>query len=679
MTAGRSVVLHTAISWPLLSDAIDAAAPTAAISGPPSMSRSTAFSSEESLSTSDVSHVLSHPLADIVLRSRDLQEFKVPKVYIIDSSPVLAELIRSPSHPPETNTAIPTDSATLRPVVPLTDSAAILTSLLSFIIPVSPNLPSTVEECVELLWTAQQYEMGLVLTRIRDHVAQQDPPIIRDENAFYVYSLAKKYGLRREADQAARLTLKVPISIGDLEASGRLDILSGALLHELWGYHQRVREYLAGDFAAFMMLGMGARINFRCTKLSSSDVPIWLNDYINSVAVNPALFNLSEFHMALTRHVVPTSPSLSRPCQSCAAISCKTIDTFWKALSDVVEHSIENVSLNSGRPCYLMTLLQAESDLFIEGEMQSRQSYSSDLTANILPPQMENADVVLVSSDDVHFHVHKSILSMSSAFFRDMFSLPQPTDSEFIDGLPAVRLSEGAEVLHKLVTLLYPIPSVIPDDYDKALALLAVSHKYDMAAIELSVRAEMKSRDLRPLTSAAIFRAYGFASVKGLTQEMESAARLTLDFPMTFEFMGDELATFGGWALRDLARYRKRCRDSLVPCLESLLDPRLPPSDIWAGCHNTSSATIARWLQTLLSEHIRKLEGTFTHNVLKLSGLRAEYLAALQSHVSQVDCTPCSKAHTMHGETFCVQVEKRLSKALDGVSTHNLLFGTLRE
>jgi len=314
------------------------------------MSRSTTFSSEES--PSDESHVLNHSHADIVLRSRDLHEFKVPKVYIIDSSPVLAELIRSHSQPP--NTAIPTNSVTLLPVVSLTDSGAILISLLSFIIPVSPNLPSTAEECLELLWTAQKYEMDIVLTRIRDHVARENPPMIREENAFYVYSLAQQYGLRREANQAARLTLKVRMSIGDLEAAGKLDILSGALLHELWRYHQRVREYLAGDFTAFMTLGAGARINFRCIKLSSSDVPTWLNDYINSIAVNPSLFNLSEFHMALTRHAVPTACHLSRTCQSCAVMSCNTIDTFWKALSDVVQHSIENVSLNSGCPCYLI-------------------------------------------------------------------------------------------------------------------------------------------------------------------------------------------------------------------------------------------------------------------------------------------------------------------------------------
>jgi hypothetical protein len=288
---------------------------------------------------------------------------------------------------------------------------------------------------------------------------------------------------------------------------------------------------------------------------------------------------------------------------------------------------------------------------------------------------MQNADIVLLSSDGVPFHIHKSILAISSPFFHDMFSLPQPPDSEVVDKLPVVHLFEDAELLHDLITLLYPIPSEIPDsDYDKALALLAVSHKYDMAAVQSSIRSEMKSKDLRPLTAAAIFRAYGIASTKGLTQEMESAARLSLDFPMTFESIGDELATFGGWALRDLARYRKRCRDSLVSCLESLLDSRLPPSDIWVGCHNTTSTTIAWWLQTLLSDHIKNLRSTFTNSLLKPSSLRAEYQAALQTHITQMGCAFCSKVHIMHGETFRIQVERKLTKALDGVSTPKHLF-----
>ncbi|KAH8983116.1 hypothetical protein EDB92DRAFT_1804072, partial [Lactarius akahatsu] len=85
------------------------------------------------------------------------------------------------------------------------------------------------------------------------------------------------------------------------------------------------------------------------------------------------------------------------------------------------------------------------------------------------------ADVVLRSSDLVSFHVHKSILAMSSPFFTDLFSLPQPPDDEVIEGLPVVQVPEDAELLHSLFTVLYPIPSAIPESYEKTLALLAAS------------------------------------------------------------------------------------------------------------------------------------------------------------------------------------------------------------
>jgi len=302
------------------------------------MSGSTAISAEESASRT---HILNHPHADIILRSRDSVDFRVAKVYIIDSSPVLAELIQSPSDHSGPNIAVPAADVTSLPVVQLSDSGEILSSLLTFVIPVTPDLPSTVDDTFELLSTAQKYEMDLVLTRIRDHVAKQKPPLIRDETAFHLYSLAQKYGLRQEADQAARLTLGVPMSVESLEAAGKLDILSGALLHELWRYHQRVRDYLSYDLAGFANLGAGARINFRCVKLTSSDVPMWLHDYIDSIAGDPMLFNRSKFQTALMRHVSGTP----RICISCTSISSKTIDNFWTALSDVVQHSIENVRL----------------------------------------------------------------------------------------------------------------------------------------------------------------------------------------------------------------------------------------------------------------------------------------------------------------------------------------------
>ena len=260
-----------------------------------------------------------------------------------------------------------------------------------------------------------------------------------------------------------------------------------------------------------------------------------------------------------------------------------------------------------------------------------------------------------------------------------MFSLPQPPhgDDEVVDGLPVIQLSECAEVLLSLVTMLYPIPTVMPDSYDKALDLLAAAQKYDMPTIQSTIRSEMKNKAITMPSGASAFRAYAIASSRGLVLETETAARLTLEYPMTFDFIGEQLSEFPGWALRDLARYRKRCRDSLVACFDSLLDSRIPPSDIWVGCPAPTQSYLAgcQWLHALLSQHRGVMTGTFTTRPLpKPSKFCAEYLEALQVHTGRYDCSFCSRIYIMHGETYRQEVEAKLTKALDDVSTPYLLF-----
>ena len=66
-----------------------------------------------------------------------------------------------------------------------------------------------------------------------------------------------------------------------------------------------------------------------------------------------------------------------------------------------------------------------------------------------------DANIIIRSSDQVNFRVHKSVLAMSSIFFENLLSLPQPPDEELVDGLPVVQLSEDAGVLSNLISLLY--------------------------------------------------------------------------------------------------------------------------------------------------------------------------------------------------------------------------------
>ncbi len=311
-----------------------------------------------------------------------------------------------------------------------------------------------------------------------------------------------------------------------------------------------------------------------------------------------------------------------------------------------------------------------------------------------------DADIIIQSSDLVNFRLHRLILSSSSQFFRAMFSLPQPPN-DIVDGLPVLPVSEDAEIVRALITVLYPIPSEIPVAYDRVLFLLAASQKYDMPAVQFSIRAEVSHRKLAARTGQEAFRAYAIASRNRLSSETSTAARATLNYPLTFESLGSELQNFEGWALRDLVNFRKLRRDDVISCFESFLDVRAGPSKIWVGCPNGSTVepgsrgkpistpqpaadlsepSLPPWLNRLFQSQMRELGWGFTGAIMEPSNIRTEYLAALQTHttgnsVQGGGCEFCLRVHVRQGEEYCVKLERSLAHAQDKASTtSHLLF-----
>ena len=287
-----------------------------------------------------------------------------------------------------------------------------------------------------------------------------------------------------------------------------------------------------------------------------------------------------------------------------------------------------------------------------------------------------DANVILRSSDQVEFRVHKSVLAMSSPFFEDLLSLPQPPDGELVDGLPVVQLSEGAGLLGILVSLLYPISPTQPSSYEDVFALLAVCQKYDMTSIQSHVRSEVKLGTFPTPLEAESFNAYAIASRMGLIPEMENAARLTLVYPMTFEALGEDLWSFEGWALCELVRYRKRCRDSLASCIDSYFSVR-SRCQIWEGCWEpfTPSGVSVNvqdpptgWLSRFFSGKSVELKNGFTHAISSPSTIIEEYRAALKNHHHSMSCTSCFRVHAMEGETLFMELEDQLTQELNKVN-----------
>jgi len=262
-----------------------------------------------------------------------------------------------------------------------------------------------------------------------------------------------------------------------------------------------------------------------------------------------------------------------------------------------------------------------------------------------------------------------------------MFSLPQPSDNETIDGLPVVRFSEDAELIRALITVLYPIPPEIPTSYDRVLALLATAQKYNMAVVQSSIRAEISRGVLPTPAKAQPFRAYAIAFNNMLSPEMETAARSTLDYPLTFESLGKDLLLFKGSALRELASFRKKCGDKIVSCLESFLDTD-GPSKIWVGCpiidtwayegslsESTDGRILPPWLQYFFADQIIRSKLHFTQGFINPCSIREKYSAELLKHSPQPSsCSFCLMVHAHEGDRYCAVLEQELANAQNQAS-----------
>ena len=299
-------------------------------------------STDESLE----SLLFDYPDADIVIRSQDSYHLQVLKNIIVNSSPILGELIRKSLDSPDVVNAV-----TSLPVVKLPESGEILHSLLTFIFPVTPLLPSTPKEIMELLSVAQKYQMETALTHIRGGIARQNSLPTRLEPALHIYALAQKYGLRPEALQTARTILNYPMAIENFD--NKLDIMSGASLYELWKYHEKVRAILASDLTEFRMShASGTITGLCCVELSPSQIPSWLDQYIESIGKSPNLFDFAKLNTAMARHIKDNANASA--CE-CASILSQTIHDFWEALESVVDGSFKKVNTTVDMQRYMMT------------------------------------------------------------------------------------------------------------------------------------------------------------------------------------------------------------------------------------------------------------------------------------------------------------------------------------
>ena len=214
-----------------------------------------------------------------------------------------------------------------------------------------------------------------------------------------------------------------------------------------------------------------------------------------------------------------------------------------------------------------------------------------------------------------------------------------------------------------------------------------------MASVQSYIRAEVSHGVFPTPKGTEVFAEYAIASAKGLALEMESTAQQTLDHPMTFEVLGEGLRLFEGWVLRDLANHRRRYRDNLKSCFEPFLKDEEPRFKIWTLCitfthhsnvyytcsapnmpKSSTNGSLPPWLAELYQKRLGESQEAFSTSLFNPRSIHGDYLSSLQAHINSNNCFSCSKVHTEKGETFCKDLEDRLTQALNEVCPTSMLW-----
>jgi hypothetical protein len=139
------------------------------------------------------------------------------------------------------------------------------------------------------------------------------------------------------------------------------------------------------------------------------------------------------------------------------------------------------------------------------------------------------ADIVLQSSDKVHFRVFRIILSLASPIFSDMFNIPSPPSQKPLDEVHVVHLSEHSTALDVALRHIYPVgPPLKADSLHYASILAEFARKFEVDALYKPITAYLRdSVESDPVGVYAIAATYGYKDIGAI------AARSCLNLPFS--------------------------------------------------------------------------------------------------------------------------------------------------
>lgn len=178
-----------------------------------------------------------------------------------------------------------------------------------------------------------------------------------------------------------------------------------------------------------------------------------------------------------------------------------------------------------------------------------------------------DADLILLSSDDVEFRVHRCILAAASPFFSDMFTLPQPRVASDPDNItiPVISVSELRQTLDSLLRFVYPIQDPPIHTLDELNPILGSAFKYDFPSVISALRKILVAPHFLESSPTRVF---AIASRHDLEPEAKLASRYTLTVRVLDCPISDDLKHITAHSYHRLLDLHKRRSESAQELLK---------------------------------------------------------------------------------------------------------------
>ena len=210
---------------------------------------------------------------------------------------------------------------------------------------------------------------------------------------------------------------------------------------------------------------------------------------------------------------------------------------------------------------------------------------------NLAPAPFDDAraDLILQSSDKVHFRVFKIILSLASSIFDDMFSIPSPP---IHDKVQVVPLSEHSTALDVALRHIYPVrtPTAEGNTLHYASILAEFARKYQVEALDKFITDYLvESAERDPMGVYAIAATYGYNSIGA------NAAKSCLKLPFA-DLQSSYLQCATAEQILELLRYHVACGEaaSVLASSNRTWFSSLSRNGIFAPKHGSSEWSTCR-------------------------------------------------------------------------------------